>query len=187
LGEAAFYGPKVDFMAVDSIGREWQVATIQLDINMPERFDLFCMNEAGERERIVMIHCAIMGSIERFLSIFIEHHAGHFPLWVAPVQVAILPVASAHEQYSADLGAKLMQKGVRIEYMNSEESLGKRIREGETQRIPYLLVIGDKEIADESVTVRNIRTKNQVTVKIDEFIAVVTSDAAARKFELSIG
>ncbi len=186
-GEAAFYGPKVDFMAVDSIGREWQVATIQLDINMPERFDLFCMNEAGERERIVMIHCAIMGSIERFLSIFIEHHAGHFPLWVAPVQAAILPVATGHEEFSANLGMKLMEKGIRIEYMNSEESLGKRIREGETQRIPYLLVIGDKEIADNAVTVRNIRTKNQVVVPIDEFIASLTNDVAQRKLELSIG
>ncbi len=186
-GEAAFYGPKVDFIAVDSIGREWQVATIQLDINMPERFDLFCMNEAGEKERIVMIHCAIMGSLERFLSTFIEHHAGHFPLWVAPVQVAILPVATGHEEFSANLGMKLMEKGIRIEYMSSSESLGKRIREGETQRIPYLLVIGDKEIADASVTVRNIRTKNQVAVPIDEFIASLTNDVAQRKLELSIG
>ncbi len=186
-GEAAFYGPKVDFIAVDSIGREWQVATIQLDINMPERFDLFCMNEAGEKERIVMIHCAIMGSLERFLSTFIEHHAGHFPLWVSPIQAAVLPVASGHEEHAASLGAKLMEKGIRIEYMNSTESLGKRIREGETQRIPYLLVIGDKEIEEGTVTVRNIRTKNQVAVKFDEFIASVTNDVAQRKLEHSIG
>lgn len=186
-GEAAFYGPKVDFITNDSIGREWQVATIQLDINMPERFDLFCINEAGEKERIVMIHCAVMGAIERFLSIFIEHHAGHFPLWVAPVQVALLPVASSHEQFASDLGMKLMEKRVRVEYMNSDESLGKRIREGETQRIPYLLVIGDREIAEDSVTVRNIRTKQQVTVSVEEFIASVTNDVASRKLELSIG
>ncbi len=187
LGEAAFYGPKVDFIAVDSIGREWQVATIQLDINMPERFDLFCMNEAGEKERIVMIHCAIMGSLERFLSTFIEHHAGHFPLWVSPIQAAVLPVASGHEEHAANVGAKLMEKGIRIEYMNSTESLGKRIRGGETQRIPYLLVIGDKEIEEGTVTVRNIRTKNQVAVGVDEFIASVTNDVAERKLELSIG
>ncbi|HVW66779.1 MAG TPA: threonine--tRNA ligase [Candidatus Peribacteraceae bacterium] len=186
-GEAAFYGPKVDFITTDSIGREWQVATIQLDINMPERFDLFCINEAGERERIVMIHCAIMGAIERFLSIFIEHHAGHFPLWVAPVQIAILPVAHAHEEFAAELGMKLMQKGLRVEYMNSEESLGKRIRDGETQRIPYLLVIGDKEMQEQSVAVRNVRTKKQVTVSIEEFIAKTTDDVAARRLEPSIG
>lgn len=186
-GEAAFYGPKVDFITKDSIGREWQVATIQLDINMPERFDLFCINEAGEKERIVMIHCAVMGAIERFLSIFIEHHAGHFPLWVAPMQVAILPVAGAHEQFAADLGIKLMEKKIRTVSMNSEESLGKRIRDGETQRIPYLLVIGDREIAENSVTVRNIRTKQQVTVTVEEFISSVTNDVASRKLELSIG
>jgi threonyl-tRNA synthetase len=187
LGEAAFYGPKVDFIVRDSIGREWQVATIQLDINLPERFDLFCINETGERERIVMIHCAIMGSIERFMSIFIEHCAAHFPLWLAPSQVAILPVAEGHEQHSANVGMELMKHGIRCEYMNSEESLGKRIRAGETQRIPYLLVIGDKEIAENSVTVRNIRTKNQVAVPLQEFIATLTDDIAARKLELSIG
>jgi threonyl-tRNA synthetase len=186
-GEAAFYGPKVDFITTDSIGREWQVATIQLDINMPERFDLYCINESGEKERIVMIHCAIMGALERFLSIFIEHHAGHFPLWVAPMQVAILPVAHDHEAFAANLGIKLFEKKIRAEYMNSEESLGKRIREGEQQRIPYLLVIGDKEIEANSVTVRNIRTKQQVVVPIDEFIASVTNDVAQRKLELSIG
>ena len=186
-GEAAFYGPKVDFIATDSIGREWQVATIQLDINMPERFDLYCINEAGDKERIVMIHAAIMGAIERFLSIFIEHHAGHFPLWVAPVQAAILPVAKAHEEFGANLGMKLMEKGIRVEYMNSEESLGKRIRDGEVSRIPYLLVLGDKEIEANSITVRNIRTKKQVVVPIDEFIASVTNDVAQRKLELSIG
>lgn len=187
LGEAAFYGPKVDFIATDSIGREWQVATIQLDINMPERFDLYCINEAGEKERIVMIHAAIMGAIERFLSIFIEHHAGHFPLWVAPVQAAILPVAHSHEAFAATVGATLMGKGIRIEYMSSEESLGKRIRDGEVARIPYLLVIGDKEIEAKSVTVRNIRTKKQVVLTIEDFITVVTNDTAQRKLVLSIG
>ncbi len=186
-GEAAFYGPKVDFMAVDSIGREWQVATIQLDINMPERFDLTCTNEKGEKERIVMIHAAIMGAIERFLSIFIEHHAGHFPLWLAPVQAALIPVAPAHEQAATELGMKLLEKGIRVEVMHADDSLGKRIRDGELQRIPYLLVMGDKEIAEKSVTVRNVRTKKQTTVSIDEFIASVMNDVARREVEPSIG
>ncbi len=186
-GEAAFYGPKVDFMAVDAIGREWQVATIQLDINMPERFDLWCINEAGEKERIVMIHAAIMGSIERFLSIFIEHHAGLFPLWVAPVQVAIVPVAGAHEGYAKDVERQLQAIGIRTVYLDPADSLGKRIREGEGQKIPYLLVLGDKEVEAEAVAVRNVKTKKQEVVGLADFVKTVASDVKARKLELSIG
>lgn len=187
LGEAAFYGPKVDFLVKDSIGREWQVATIQLDINMPERFDLTCQNETGEKERIVMIHAAIMGSLERFLSIYIEHTAGHFPLWLAPVQVAIIPVAPDHEQAATELGMQMLEKGIRVVVMHADDSLGKRVRDGEMQRIPYLLVMGDKEIAENAVTVRNVRTKKQVTVSVSEFIETTLNDVAARKVEASIG
>lgn len=187
LGEAAFYGPKVDFLVKDSIGREWQVATIQLDINMPERFDLTCQNETGEKERIVMIHAAIMGSLERFLSIYIEHTAGHFPLWMTPVQAAIIPVAPDHEAAATELGMELLGKGIRVVEMHADDSLGKRIRDGELQRIPYLLVMGDKEIAEKSVTVRNVRTKKQVTLQVSEFIALTTNDVAQRKVEPSIG
>ncbi len=187
LGEAAFYGPKVDFLVKDSIGREWQVATIQLDINMPERFDLTCQNESGEKERIVMIHAAIMGSLERFLSIYIEHTAGHFPLWMTPVQAAIIPVAPDHEAAATELGMELLSKGIRVVEMHADDSLGKRIRDGELQRIPYLLVMGDKEIADKSVTVRNVRTKKQVTLPVSEFIATTANDVAQRKVEPSIG
>ncbi len=187
IGEAAFYGPKVDFIAKDSIGREWQVATIQLDINMPERFDLFCINEKNEQERIVMIHCAIMGSLERFMSTFIEHHAGIFPLWVAPVQIALIPVAGTHEDYAKSVEEQLKAVGIRTIFMDSTESLGKRIREGEKQKIPYLLVMGDKEQTEKSVTVRNIKTKNQVAVGLDEFVKTVEADAKTRKLELSVG
>ncbi len=186
-GEAAFYGPKVDFLVKDSIGREWQVATIQLDINMPERFDLTCQNEAGEKERIVMIHAAIMGSLERFLSIYIEHTAGHFPLWMSPVQVAIIPVAQGHEKAAIELGMELLSKGIRVVEMHADDSLGKRIRDGELQHIPYLLVMGEKEIAEKSVTVRNVRTKKQVTLAVSEFIAKTTDDVASRRVEASIG
>jgi threonyl-tRNA synthetase len=186
-GEAAFYGPKVDFITKDSIGREWQVATIQLDINMPERFNLFCINEKAEEERIVMIHAAIMGSLERFLSIYIEHTAGLFPLWLAPVQVGLIPVAGTHEAYALQLQKDLQSRGVRTQYFSHEESLGKRIREGETQKIPYLLVMGDKEIEAKSVTVRNVKTKKQVTLSIAEFTEKTMADIAARSVELSIG
>lgn len=186
-GEAAFYGPKVDFITKDSIGREWQVATIQLDINMPERFDLSCINEEGKDERIVMIHAAIMGSLERFLSIYIEHTAGLFPLWMAPTQVGIVPIAETHAAFAEKLNDELKAKGLRTQYFSHDESLGKRIRDGEKSKIPYLLVMGDKEIEAKSVTVRNVKTKKQVTVTIDEFITKVTSDVTSRALEPSIG
>ncbi len=186
-GEAAFYGPKVDFIARDSIGRLWQVATIQLDINMPERFDLTCINEQGERERIVMVHAAIMGSLERFLSIFIEHHAGLFPLWTAPVQIGIVPVAGAHHDYAQGLERTLGNNRVRTHFFHSTESLGKRIREGEKLKIPYLVVIGDSEVADQSVTVRNIKTKKQVTMPTSAFLDSVLSDINTRSLECSVG
>ncbi len=186
-GEAAFYGPKVDFIAKDSIGRDWQVATIQLDINMPERFDLFCINEKGDHERIVMIHAAIMGSLERFLSIYIEHMAGLFPLWLAPVQVGLIPVAGAHEDFARALESSLQEKGIRTQFFGHEDSLGKRIREGETWKIPYLLVMGDKEIDAKSVTVRNVKTKRQSTVSLEEFVTKTVDDVQMRKLRASIG
>ncbi|NOS67007.1 MAG: threonine--tRNA ligase [Candidatus Peribacteraceae bacterium] len=184
-GEAAFYGPKVDFIAKDAIGREWQVATIQLDINMPERFDLFCIDEKGNHERCVMIHAAIMGAIERFLSIYIEHMAGLFPLWVAPVQVGLIPVAGAHEKYALELQETLKKHGIRTQFFGHEDSLGKRIREGETWKIPYLLVMGDKEVEAKSVTVRNVKTKKQVTVSVEEFVKSVVKDVEMRTLEAS--
>lgn len=187
IGEAAFYGPKVDFVTKDSIGREWQVATIQLDINMPENFDLFCINEAGEQERIVMIHAAIMGSLERFLSIYLEHIAGVFPLWLAPIQIGLLPVATTHEAYALSLKNELSSLELRADYFDSSDSLGKRIRVGEKQKIPYLLVLGDTEVANNSVTVRNLKTKEQVTLPKQEFIEKVQADVQTRALEYSIG
>lgn len=153
-GEAAMYGPKLDFMATDSMGREHQVATIQLDMNQPERFDLACINEKGERERIVMIHCAVMGSIERFSAVLIEHLGGAFPLWLSPVQVAILPVSEKHAAYADSVLAKLKDAGIRAQRL-ADESLGKRIRETKTMKIPYLLVVGDDEVAAQTGTLES--------------------------------
>lgn len=155
IGEAAFYGPKLDFMAKDAIGREWQVATIQLDMNMPNRFDLTCINEKGEKERIVMIHAAIMGSIERFLSILIEHTAGAFPVWLAPVQATVLPIGEKFSKYAQKVYDALIAAGVRAELSEANESLGKRIRAAELMKIPYVLVVGEKEEADGTVAVRS--------------------------------
>ncbi len=187
IGEAAFYGPKIDFVTKDSIGREWQVATIQLDFIQPENFDLHCINEDGDKERINMIHAAIMGSLERFLSIYLEHIYGMFPLWLAPTQVALLPVADPHMEYATQVAGALQQQGMRVEIMDSSDSLGKRIRVGEKQRIPYLLVIGDEEVSGNTLAVRNVVTKEQVSVDKDEFISGVVDDRDSRALELRFG
>jgi threonyl-tRNA synthetase len=183
-GEAAFYGPKLDFMARDAIGREWQVATIQLDMNMPERFDLTCVNENGEKERIVMIHAAIMGSIERFLSVLIEHLAGAFPLWLAPVQAAVLPVGEKFEEYAREVLDELTAHGIRAELHAADESLGKRIRQAELEKIPYVLVVGEKEVEAKSVNVRP-RKSGQVggaeeMIKVSEFIEKLEGEIRRR-------
>lgn len=171
LGEAAFYAPKLDFMAYDSIGREWQVATIQLDVNMPERFDLTCINEEGEKERIVMIHAAIMGSLERFLSILIEHLAGAFPLWLCPVQVRILPVSEKHTECAKGVLETLVASGIRAEVDGANESLGKKIRNAKTEKIPYVLVLGDQEVTDATVTVESRDAGKVGAMSINEFLA----------------
>ncbi len=193
-GEAAFYGPKIDFMAKDSIGREWQVATIQLDMNLPERFDLTCVNEKGEKERIVMVHAAIMGSIERYLSILIEHFAGAFPVWLAPVQVAIAPVSDKFIPYAKNIFEKLAEADIRTELDPRNESVGKKIREAEMQKIPYVLVVGEKEEKAKSVAVRQrgkaterergsteARRPNVDLMKAEKFIEKVKKEVKDKK------
>jgi len=156
-GEAAFYGPKLDFMAKDSIGREWQVATIQLDMNMPERFDLTCINEKGQKERIVMLHAAIMGSIERFLSVLIEHNAGIFPLWLSPIQAKIIPVRENHNAYAKELSDMLKENNIRVDLDNREGNLGGKVRDAKNNKIPYWIVIGDKEVESGKITLESFK------------------------------
>lgn len=180
IGEAAFYGPKLDFMANDSLGREWQVATIQLDFNMPERFDLFCINEQGERERVVMIHVAVMGSIERFLSIIIEHYAGAFPLWLSPVQVRILPIADRHFQYAERLEQQLAEAGIRIELDARPERLPAKIRDAQLEKVPYMLIVGDAEVESNQVNVRQ-RDGAQQTVSAEAFLQEIQQQIRARR------
>jgi threonyl-tRNA synthetase len=171
VGEAAFYGPKIDFVALDSIGREWQVATIQLDMNMPERFDLTCTNEKGKDERIVMVHCAVMGAIERFLSILIEHTAGEFPAWLAPVQVALLPVSTEkHLTFSERLADEFREQDARVWVDESDETIGKKVRNAEQQKIPYILVIGEKEMKGKKLTVRKHGDKDTVDMELDDVV-----------------
>ena len=158
IGEAAFYGPKVDFIAKDSLGRDWQVATIQLDMNMPESFDLTCINEKGEKERIVMVHSAIMGSIERFLSVILEHFEGKLPVWLSPVQAKIIPISERHLDYAKSIMKEIGDAEIRIEADDSNETLGKKIRNAKTEKIPYLVVVGDAEVAAKTATLEGRAT-----------------------------
>jgi len=173
-GEAAFYGPKIDFMFQDSLGRERQLATAQLDFVMPERFGLKYTSHEGKFETPVMIHRAIAGSLERFMAIMIEHFAGAFPLWLSPLQVAVIPVAEAHEEYAGDVVKALKAKMIRAKILTGD-SLGKRIRSAKSDRAPYFVVIGDKEIADKNITIENREgTKNVLTV--EEFVNKLTEE-----------
>ena len=170
IGEAAFYGPKIDFLAEDSLGRGWQVATIQIDMNEPERFKLSCINEDGKEERIFMVHTAIMGAIERFMAVLIEHVAGKFPVWLAPVQVRILAVSDKFEDYARGVKKVLEEKDVRVELVPSNETLGKRIRQGELDKIPYTLVVGEKEMNAKTVNVRSNRGGNPTEIELEKFL-----------------
>jgi threonyl-tRNA synthetase len=171
VGEAAFYGPKLDFLATDSIGRQWQVATIQLDMNQPERFDLTCVNEEGQKERIVMIHAAIMGSIDRFMSILIEHTGGNFPLWLSPTQVAVLPISDNQKSYAEKVRDELQSAddNLRIEIDGRAESIGKKIREATLQKIPYQIIVGEKEVAANLVAVRTRSGEDLGQMSVEEF------------------
>jgi threonyl-tRNA synthetase len=180
-GEAAMYGPKVDFMAVDSLGREWQVATIQIDRNLPERFDLTCNNEKGEKERIVMLHAAIMGSIERFLSVLIEHHAGAFPVWMTPVQVVLAPVSSKHVDGAKVLAKELTDNGIRVEVDDADETIGNKVRKAVRQKAPYILVVGDKELAGEPLMVRIRGEERPSQFSKTEFVEKVKREIIERK------
>lgn len=186
VGEAAFYGPKIDFMTKDAIGRDWQVATIQLDMNMPERFDLSFTNEKGVKERVVMIHAAIMGSIERFMSILIEHYAGVFPTWLSPVQVTIVPVRNEnHGEFATDLFNNLKSNNVRAELSSSDDSLGKRINSAKAQKVPYVIVIGDKEKDSGMLTIetRNIGADGKgekLSMSLPDFLAHINSEIKNR-------
>lgn len=185
-GEAAMYGPKIDFIAKDSLGREWQVATIQGDRNMPERFDLTCINEKGEKERIVMVHAAIMGSIERFLSVLIEHHAGAFPVWLAPVQVALLPVSTEkHLTGTFEIAREFEAAGIRVAVDQAEETVGNKIRKTSKQKVPYILVIGEKELSSALLTVRVRGQESQVQMTREEFVARICGEIRERKDALT--
>ena len=170
-GDGAFYGPKLDFHVKDSLGRVWQCGTIQLDMNLPERFDITYVDKDGSKKRPIMLHRVIFGSIERFIGIITEHFAGHFPTWLAPVQVNIIPVNSEyHLEYAEKVKETLEQIGVRVEIDNRDEKLGYRMRESQLRKIPYNLVLGDQEKETETVNVRKFGQKEEQKIKLEEFV-----------------
>ncbi len=169
-GEAAFYGPKLDFMFKDAIGRQWQLATIQLDFNLPNRFDLSYVNEQGEKERPVVIHRAISGSLERFMGVMIEHFAGIFPLWLAPRQAIVVPVGEKFNDYAEKVLKSLKETGIRAEGDFSTDGLNKKVRNAEQAHINYILVVGEKEEANNGVAVRNYKTKEQTEESFEAFL-----------------
>ena len=178
--DGAFYGPKIDIHAKDAIGREHQVATIQLDFQMPERFKLEYHTTDGTTERPVMIHRAIFGSFERFIGVLIEHYAGAFPIWLSPVQATILPISDKQNEWAEKVYQELKAEGIRVEINKNNETLGKKIREAEMQKIPYLLVIGDKEIEAESVAVRKRGEGDMGQMKIDKFLEKIKVEITSK-------
>jgi threonyl-tRNA synthetase len=170
-GDGAFYGPKVDFDVTDAIGRKWQCATIQLDYQMPDRFDLKYIGADNAEHRPVLIHRAIFGSFERFIAMLIEHYAGAFPLWLAPVQVTVLPIADRHVPYAKNVLQRLVGAGFRAEIDERQEKIGFKIREAQLQKIPYMLVVGDREAAEGGVAVRSRSGGDLGSQPLDAFIA----------------
>jgi threonyl-tRNA synthetase len=179
-GDGAFYGPKIDFDVTDAIGRQWQCATIQLDYQMPQRFDLKYTGADNADHRPVVIHRAIFGSFERFLAMLIEHYAGAWPLWLAPVQIAVLPIADRHLDYAGQVRDRLAAAGLRVELDGKYEKIGFKIREAQLQKIPYMLVIGDREAAESAVSVRHRAAGDLGAQSLDSFLAVARQEIAGK-------
>lgn len=192
IGDAAFYGPKLDFLGRDALGREHQVATVQFDFGQPEGFDLTCTNEEGEDERIVMVHCAVMGSLERFLSVYIEHTAGKFPVWVAPEQIRVVTVNDdeATMKFAGDLAEKAKKLKLRLTIDDTNESVGKKIRNAELFKVPYTVVVGEKEIETGELTPRirkDLAVSEQTAARtVDEFLKTVVHEVTSRVSKTSL-
>jgi threonyl-tRNA synthetase len=175
-GDGAFYGPKIDLKLKDALGRKWQCSTVQCDFALPERFDLSFINEEGKAERPIMLHRALFGSVERFFGTLIEHHAGNFPLWISPVQVQVIPLRPDHDAFAQEVCEQLRADGLRVNIDPRNESLGKRIREARLQRIPYILVIGDKEVASRSVAVRKRPETDLGAMSVEQFLGLARKE-----------
>jgi threonyl-tRNA synthetase len=177
-GDAAFYGPKIDIDVRDAIGRSWQLSTIQADFNNPERFDLEYVGADNARHRPIMLHRALFGSVERFFGVLLEHYAGAFPTWLAPLQVRVLPVSSDHEGYAESVRAAIEAQGLRVDAIGADDALGKRIRSSKLEKIPYVLVVGDDDVANGTVGVNPRGGEVERDVALDEFLRRVSSEVA---------
>ena len=182
-GGGAFYGPKIDIKIKDAVGREWQCTTVQFDFNLPERFDLFYIDDKGRKQRPYMVHHTLLGAIERFVGILLEHYAGALPLWLSPEQIWIIPVGSRHEKYANEVARQLTIYNLRTKMKDENETVSKKIRDGELQKIPYLLVVGDKESKNKSVRVRK-RGKGDIgEIKLTKFIKEIQKELQLKKFQ----
>ena len=184
VGEGAFYGPKIDIKLVDVLGRLWQLSTVQFDFNLPARFELEYVGEDGERHQPVMVHRALFGSMERFFGVLIEHYAGAFPLWLAPVQIGLVPISERHLEYAKKVQGRLEAAGFRVELDSRNEKMNAKIRDLTMQKVPYVLVMGDKEEAAEAVSVRTRGKGDQGSMPLAEFLAKAGELAGSRSMEL---
>ncbi|RUS49733.1 hypothetical protein QI30_19755 [Kurthia sp. 3B1D] len=183
-GDGAFYGPKIDIHIKDAIKRSHQCATVQLDFQLPEKFDLTYINEDNEKVRPVVIHRAVFGSIDRFLGILIEHFGGAFPLWLAPKQVQLIGVSTVHHDYVKKVKEALRKEGIRVGVDERNEKLGRKIRDAQLQKIPYILVLGDEEVATQAVSVRTYRQEGLEKMAIDTFIQQIKQEIAQKKLPI---
>jgi len=180
-GGGVFYGPKIDIKIKDSLNREWQCTTIQVDFNLPERFDITYINEKGKKKRPIMIHRALLGSLERFIGVLIEHYSGALPLWLSPIQALVIPVGAEHRTYAKEIAEKLKEEEIRAEAKTEAETVSKKIRDGEAQKIPYLIVVGDKEIKRKKIRVRK-RGKGDIgEMKITKFLNLLKTEIKNKK------
>jgi threonyl-tRNA synthetase len=180
-GDGAFYGPKVDILMKDALGREWQTGTVQLDFQQPKRFNLAYIDQDGKKKTPVVVHRVIYGSIERFIGILIEHTAGALPLWLSPVQAVILPISEKFAKYAQELSSKMSEAGIRVEVNMQNESIGKKIREGEILKIPYLVIVGEKEAKSDTVALRKRGEGDIGQIRTEEFLAKLLKEIKEKK------
>ena len=183
VGGAAFYGPKIDIKVKDAIGRLWQLTTVQFDFNLSERFNMRFKNKEGKDEKPFVIHRALFGSLERFMGVLIEHYAGAFPLWLSPEQIWIIPISDKHQKYANEIGFRVQGLGFRVRVKDENETVGKKIREGEMQKIPYLLIVGDKEMKSKSVSIRQRNKGDLGEMKLNKFIEKIKIEIENKKIK----
>ena len=180
-GGGVFYGPKIDIKINDSLEREWQCTTIQFDFNLPERFDMTYIDKSGKKQRPYMIHRALLGSLERFTGVLLEHYKGALPIWLSPEQVWIIPIGSAHNKYAKEISKKLEQNSIRVKVKDQNETVSKKVRNAKIQKIPYILVIGDKEMKSKSVCIRNRKERDVETMKLNRFLEKIIKEVDKKK------